>query len=93
MQSIDVNPERTSFLAPLIGAPWSWQSRNCWDFACHVERKLFGRELPGVAVPAEASKRWIFQAIDKHDEHMAWPQTTPQHMSPCTAVDGISRDN
>jgi hypothetical protein len=27
---------RSEFLAPLIGEPWAWQSRNCWDFACHV---------------------------------------------------------
>jgi hypothetical protein len=38
------------------GEPWVWQSRNCWDFACHVKRELFGRELPRVAVPADLSK-------------------------------------
>jgi hypothetical protein len=45
--------ERTTFLAPLIGEPWAWQPRNCWDFACRVERELFGRELPRAAVPSD----------------------------------------
>ena len=49
---------RHEFLASLIGEPWAWQSSSCWDFACHVQGKLFGRELPRVAVPLELSKRW-----------------------------------
>ena len=43
--------DQTEFLT--IGEPRAWQSRNCWDFACHVERELFGRELPHVAVPSD----------------------------------------
>ena len=27
---------RSESSASLIGEPWAWQSRNCWDFACHV---------------------------------------------------------
>jgi hypothetical protein len=56
---------RHEILNPLIGQPWVWQSRNCWDFACHVERELFGRELPRVAVPAEQTKRWVLEAIER----------------------------
>jgi hypothetical protein len=63
---------RHEFLAPLIGQPWAWQSRNCWDFACHVLRGLFGRELPRVAVPADLSKRWILESIERHAECAAW---------------------
>jgi hypothetical protein len=65
---------RSEFLRPLIGSPWAWQSRNCWDFACHVECELFGRELPRVAVPVESSTRWILEAIDRHPERAAWRQ-------------------
>ena len=57
---------RNEFLAPLIGEPWAWQSRNCWDFACHVQKGLFGRKLPCVAVPADMSKRWILESIERH---------------------------
>jgi hypothetical protein len=56
---------RHEILNPLIGQPWVWQSRNCWDFACHVERELFGRELPRVAVPADQTKRWVLEAIER----------------------------
>jgi hypothetical protein len=63
---------RSAFLASLIGKPWAWQSRNCWDFACYVQRELFGRELPRVAVPSDQSKRWILEAIERHPERVAW---------------------
>ena len=43
---------RSEFLNLQIRQPWAWQTRNCWDFACQVEHKLFGRELQRVAVPA-----------------------------------------
>jgi hypothetical protein len=62
---------RSEFLSLQIGQPWAWQTRNCWDFACHVERKLFGRELPRVAVPASLSKRWVLESIDRHLERAA----------------------
>ena len=63
---------RSEFLASLIGEPWAWQSRNCWDFACHVERELFGREPARVAIPTDQTKRWILEAIDRHPERAAW---------------------
>jgi hypothetical protein len=63
---------RSALLDPLIGQPWAWQSRNCWDFACHVQRELFGRELPRVAVRADLSKRWILESIERHPERLAW---------------------
>ena len=63
---------RSEFLGPLIGEPWAWQSRNCWDFACHVQRDLFGRDLPRVAVPADPSKRWVLESIERHPERAAW---------------------
>jgi hypothetical protein len=55
--------DRVAFLAPLVGEPWAWQSRNCWDFACHVQRELFDHELPRVAVPADLSKRWVLDRL------------------------------
>jgi hypothetical protein len=43
-----------------------------WDFACHVQRELFGRDLPCVAVPADPSKRRVLESIDRHPERAAW---------------------
>jgi hypothetical protein len=80
--------DRAAFLAPLIGEPWAWQSRNCWDFACHVQRELFGRELPRVAVPADLSKRWVLQSIDKHPERATWREVPDGPGGPVTAADG-----
>ncbi len=79
---------RNEFLAPLIGEPWAWQSCNCWDFACHVQQGLFGRELPRVAVPADLSKRWILQSIEKHAERAAWRTVSDGPGGLVTAADG-----
>src|SRR5215813_11397774 len=80
--------DRAAFLAPLIGEPWAWQSRNCWDFACHVQRELFGRELPRVAVPADLSKRWILRSIERHAERAAWREVPSGPGGLVMAADG-----
>jgi hypothetical protein len=79
---------RAEFLGPLIGAPWSWQSRNCWDFAALVQRELFGRILPQVAVPQELSKRWVLEAIEAHPERHLWQEVGPGAYGIVTAPDG-----
>jgi hypothetical protein len=79
---------RTDFLAPLIGEPWAWQSRNCWDFACHVQSELFGRELPRVVVPSELSKRWILGEIERHSERARWREVPDAPGGLVTASDG-----
>ena len=76
------------FPCPLIGEPWAWQSRNCWDFACHVQRELFGRDLPRVAVPADPSKRWVLESIERHPERAAWRQVPDAPGGLLTAADG-----
>jgi hypothetical protein len=79
---------RSEFLSPLIGQPWAWQARNCWDFACHVERKLFGRTLPRVAVPADLSKRWVLESIERHPERSAWREVPRGPGGLVSAADG-----
>jgi hypothetical protein len=79
---------RSEFLAPLIGEPWAWQSCNCWDFACHVQRELFGRDLPRVAVPADPSKRWVLESIERHPERAAWREVPAGLGGLVTAADG-----
>ena len=75
---------RHKFFAPLIGEHWAWQSRNCWDFACHVQRELFGRDLPHVAV---LSKRWTLQSIERHAERAAWREVPDGPGGLVTAAD------
>jgi hypothetical protein len=79
---------RSEFLAPLIGEQWAWQSRNCWDFACHVQRELFGRELPRVPVPPDLSKRWVLESIDRHPQRAAWREVRDGPGGLVTAADG-----
>jgi hypothetical protein len=80
--------DRAALLAPLIGEPWPWQSRNCWDFACHVQRELFGHELPRVAVPADLSKRWVLESIERHPERAAWREVSDGPGGLVVAPDG-----
>lgn len=63
---------RAEFLAALIGGAWNWRSYNCWQFACHVQKALFGRELPHVDVPADLSKRWLLNELTWHPERTRW---------------------
>ena len=79
---------RSEFLASLIGLPWSWQGGNCWDFACHVQRELFGRLLPSVSVPSELSKRWVLEAFDGHQERANWREVTDGPGGLIVAQDG-----
>ena len=81
-------PESVPTLVFALGEPWAWQSRNCWDFACHVQRELFGRELPRVAVPADPSKRWILQSIERHAERGAWREVPDGPGGLIAAADG-----
>lgn len=63
---------RSEFLAPLIGQPWAWQSRNCWEFAVHLQRELFGRDLPSVVVPDDPKWRWMVAEVGRHPERQNW---------------------
>jgi hypothetical protein len=57
---------RSEFLASSLGEPWAW------DLARHLQRELFGRELPRVVLPADPSKRWVLKSIDRHPERAVW---------------------
>ncbi|MBR0882191.1 hypothetical protein ABIF65_003679 [Bradyrhizobium japonicum] len=79
---------RAGFLAPLIGEPWAWQSRNCWDFARHVQRELFGLELPGIVVPSDFSRRWVLTEFGRHPERARWQAVPDGPGGLVTAADG-----
>lgn len=79
---------RSEFLAPLIGQPWAWQTRNCWDFARHVESGLFGRTLPGLSVPDEPKWKWMLAAVAAHPERRNWVAVEEGAHGLVTARDG-----
>lgn len=79
---------RSEFLSPLIGEPWAWQNRNCWDFASHIERELFGRILPGVTVPDEPKWKWMVAEIARNPERERWIEIPPGPHGLVTAADG-----
>ncbi|WP_166295334.1 hypothetical protein [Bradyrhizobium sp. 2S1] len=83
-----IQPARSALLSPLIGEPWAWQARNCWDFACHVERELFGRELPQIPVPAEFSRRWVLDEFEAHPERARWSEVEDGPGGLVMAADG-----
>ncbi len=79
---------RSEFLAPLIGEPWAWQARNCWDFAKHVQAELFRRALPGIDVPSNFTKRWVLEEFERNPERTRW-ETVPEGPGGLvTAADG-----
>ncbi|WP_316184734.1 MULTISPECIES: hypothetical protein [unclassified Bradyrhizobium] len=79
---------RNDFLSSLIGEPWSWQSRNCWDFAVHVERQLFDRALPHISVPDGFSRRWVMDEFGGHPERTRWREVAQGPGGLVLAADG-----
>jgi len=80
--------ERRAEFLLLIGEPWAWQSRNCWDFACHLQLELFGRALPSVAVPDDFSRRWVLDEFARHEERGRWREIPQGPGGLVHAVDG-----
>lgn len=78
---------RSSYLTSLIGRPWS-SEHSCWYLACEVERELFGRALPDVAVPDHPSWRWMIDAIGAHPERSRWRELPAAPAGIITAADG-----
>lgn len=79
---------RGDVLSTLIGLRWSWPDHNCWDFAAHVQRELFGRILPHVSVPADPTWRWMVGAVSDHSERENWAEVPAGPMGLISAADG-----
>jgi hypothetical protein len=62
--------------------------RNCWDFACHVQSELFGRELPRLAVPDGFARRWVLEEFAHHEERRRWRQVQDGPGGLVQAADG-----
>ena len=52
------------------------------------EKTFVGRSLPRVAVPADLSKRWILESIDRHLERAAWREVPEGRGGLVAAADG-----
>src|SRR4051794_7980973 len=79
-------------LPRLIGKCWAANGRgpnefDCWHLARHVQRELFGRELPSVDVPADPGWVWMLQIIAAHPERASWCER-PQPNGLIAANDG-----
>jgi cell wall-associated NlpC family hydrolase len=78
---------RAELLAEFVGSEWTNRGM-CWGLARHVERVLFGRDLPDVAVPAEPTWSWIIGAIRDHAERHNWRELPRHPLGIITAEDG-----
>ncbi|WBU27595.1 hypothetical protein OOZ54_12910 [Rhodopseudomonas palustris] len=65
---------RSDFLNRVIGDAWDWRSHNCWTFTRLVQRELFGRELPDVAVPMDYQDFWARREFARHPERAHWSE-------------------
>ena len=83
---------RSATLSGLLGLPWLANASgpnayDCWHLARHIQRELFGRDLPDITVPADPSWRWMIGTIETHPERKRW-QESPQLNGLIKAVDG-----
>jgi cell wall-associated NlpC family hydrolase len=83
---------RATFLRRLVGKRWAANGRgpdefDCWHLARHVERQLFGRELPEIEEPNDLSWVWLLNAFSSHPECRNWIER-PQANGLITAADG-----
>jgi cell wall-associated NlpC family hydrolase len=84
---------RQAFLSPLIGLPWRRNAAgpdafDCWGLVTAVERDLFKRELPSIAMPDNASWRLLIETFDGHPERKLWREAPADAMGLITASDG-----
>ena len=71
-------------LPRLIGKRWAANGRgpnefDCWHLARHIQRELFGRELPSVDVPTDPGWVWMLQTISAHPERGRWRERAQPH--------------
>lgn len=84
--------DRAAYLTALLGRPWAVDGEGPETFSCYglfreVQRALWARDLPHIDVPPEASRRWIVEAIARHDERRQWREV-PLRDGIVTASDG-----
>jgi len=84
--------DRSAYLTSLIGRRWEAQgqgpdSYSCWSLFREVEKRLWGRDVPSVAIPPSPSWRWMIDTISAHPERGHWAEV-PTLGGIVTAGDG-----
>lgn len=86
--------DRAAYLSALIGRPWAVDAAgpdrfSCYGLARWLQRDLWGRALPDIHVPADASRRWIMQMMARHGERQQWREVE-MPAGIVTAADGAA---
>jgi len=84
---------RAEVLDQVLGKPWLANAKgpeafDCWHLVAFIQREIFGRDIPAVAVPAQPSWSWMIQAIDSHPERKNWRHVPADTMGLVRAGDG-----
>jgi len=84
---------REEILCSFLGKAWAANAKgpeayDCWHCAVAVERDLFSRELPDIAVPLAPSWSWMIEAIETHPERVHWSEVPYDKMGLIKAGDG-----
>lgn len=70
---------RFDFVNRLLGKPWMANGigPDCWDcyhLARHVQKELFGRDLPLIELPSSPTWSWMLDAVENHPERKLWEE-------------------
>lgn len=71
--------DRARYLSALVGRPWAVDGAGPDRFSCYglfrqLQADLWGRTLPDIHVPTDASLRWIMERIARHGEMQRWTE-------------------
>ncbi len=67
---------RITYLNAAIDRAWSAE-RNCWDTVREIQRDLFGRELPEMAIDlVSQGQRALAETFASHEERAKWREVT-----------------
>lgn len=72
--------KRDTFLDGLIGTPWILNAKgpdafDCYHMVIYVQRYLYGRNIPEIIAPANASYKWLattFAHYQQTPEFQSW---------------------
>src|ERR1700748_585866 len=85
--------ERRKFIWSLVGAPYAKNAKgptlfDCWHLVVYVEKTVFDRHAPEIAVPEHADWRWMIEQFTTHQELNNWIERVQVTPNMVTAIDG-----
>lgn len=83
--------EREKYVTGLIGKPWVANAKgpdafDCYSLAREIQRAIFDRVMPEVAIPNEPTWSYLIREIDSHPERTRW--TLLEHVVGTSIRDG-----